>query len=465
MQVVSLSPADWVFMLFVLITLFCLATRRDVLLPTSLGLIATGTVLTGSLLEGLQVTFRAFIASTTDLAPVIIISSLIIMMTKTMEDMGSDKLMVAPLRKMLSTPNVSCWVISFSMLFLTWFIWPTPAVALLGALVVPLAITKGLQPIIAAMALSIFGKGMGLSSDLIIQAAPAVTSKLTKIPIADVISANLFIWAAVSGVAAITTFIIAYKTNRKAVSQDVSSALNSAATAKIEAAATAQSQAGSIGRIMAWAIPLALLSDIVCIFYYELKGAAASSLIGGTVVALTMISAAFHYKGKAFEKVMDHARGGWTFAIRTFGPVVLIAGFFWLGSDSLKDIIGDRNAQGLMFNWGYFIAAHIPINTFMVAVMVTLAGFLAAFNGSSFAALPVGVSIAMAFGKPIGADVAVLASMAQMAAMWTATIVPWSTLAVVASMTGVDPQDLARRNLLPTILGLAAGVVVTTLLA
>jgi C4-dicarboxylate transporter len=149
-----------------------------------------------------------------------------------------------------------------------------------------------------------------------------------------------------------------------------------------------------------------------------------------------------------------------------FGPVVIIAGFFWLGGDSLKDILKDKNAQGLMFDWGFYIAAHVPINTFMVSIMVTVAGILAAFDGSGYAAIPLGTSIAMALGKPIGANVAILASQAQMAAIWTgATLVPWGFLAVTASFAGVDPADLARRNMWPTLLGLGAGVIVTALLA
>ena len=67
--------------------------------------------------------------------------------------------------------------------------------------------------------------------------------------------------------------------------------------------------------------------------------------------------------------------------MKVFGPVVIIAGFFWLGRESKKEIIGDKNAQGLMFDWGYWIAAHVPINKFMVVVVVTIASMLAAFDG------------------------------------------------------------------------------------
>jgi len=388
------------------------------------------------------------------------------MMTKTMEDMGSDRLMVAPLRGLLSRPSVSYWVIGFAMLILSWFIWPTPAVALLGALVLPLAIVGGLPPMIAGMSLSIFGKGIGLSSDFIIQGTPSVTAKMTKIPVGDIISANIPIWATVSIVAATSAFFIARKAIKASKGSEAESTAGSLDMERRAAAATATIHASPIGKVMAWVIPLCLILDVYVMFDQKLKGGAATALVGGTVLGITMISSCFQYKGDAFAKVMDHARHGWMFAVKVFGPVVIIAGFFWLGGDSLKDILKDKAAEGLMFHWGYFLAAHLPINTFMVSLMVTIAGILAAFDGSGYAAIPLGTSIAMALGTPIHANVAILASQAQMAAIWTgATLVPWGFLAVTASFAGVDPADLARRNMWPTLLGLAAGVVVTACLA
>ena len=453
-------------MFFVLVTLICLATRRDALLPTSIGLLVVGSILKGSLVGGVMVAFNAIMAATTDLLNIIIVIALVVMMTETMQDMGSDRLMVAPLRGLLSRPSVSYWVIGFAMLVLSWFIWPTPAVALLGALVLPLAIVGGLPPLIAGMSLSIFGKGIGLSSDFIIQGTPSVTAKMTKIPVAEVISANVPIWATVSLVAAVSAFFIARNAIKASKGSEKEISASSLDMEKRAAAANATINASPIGKVMAWLIPLALVLDVYVMFDQKLKGGAATALVGGTVLSLTMISSCFQYKNDAFAKVMDHARHGWMFAVKVFGPVVIIAGFFWLGGDSLKDILKDRAAEGPMFHWGYFLAAHLPINTFMVSLMVTVAGILAAFDGSGYAAIPLGTSIAMALGKPIGANVAILASQAQMAAIWTgATLVPWGFLAVTASFAGVDPADLARRNLWPTLLGLAAGVVVTACLA
>jgi len=469
MHSISLSMADWVFMLFVALTLGCLATRRDALLPTSIGLVTVGSILKGSLIGGLIVTFNAITAATSDLLNIIIVIALIVMMTKTLTDMGSDRLMAAPIRKLLGNAYVSYWVIGLVMMILSWFIWPSPAAPLLGALIVPLALTSGLPPMIAAMAISIFGKGVALSSDFIIQGSPAVTAKLTNIPIDLIITASIPVWATVSIVAVATSYFIAVRTIRRSKScqqGQLDACIDIEDTQSKATDTTGINHASLIGRVMAWVIPIALLTDIYYMGVLSLRGGKATALIGGTVLLLTMISCIFQYKDDSFSKAMEHAREGWMFAVRVFGPIVIIAGFFWLGGDSIKDILGDRNAQGLMFDWGYWIAAHVPLNKFMVSVVVTIASVLGAFDGSGYAAIPLGASIGMALGKPIGANIAVLAVQAQMAAIWTgATLVPWGFLAVAAAITGVDPKDLARRNLWPTLLGLTAGIIVTTIMA
>jgi len=157
----------------------------------------------------------SLLASTNDLSNIIIVIALIVMMTKAMEDMGTDRLMVAPIRGLLGNAYISYWVIGLAMLVLSWFIWPTPAAPLLGALVVPLAIASGLPPMIAAMSMSIFGKGVGLSSDFVIQGMPAVTAKMTGLPVEQIIATSIPAWATVSVVAIVVSYVFAVRSIRR----------------------------------------------------------------------------------------------------------------------------------------------------------------------------------------------------------------------------------------------------------
>ena len=68
------------------------------------------------------------------------------------------------------------------------FLWPSPAVALVGAIVLPIAVQSGLTPLAAAMAMNLFGHGFALSYDAVIQGAPAISAGAADISTADILS-------------------------------------------------------------------------------------------------------------------------------------------------------------------------------------------------------------------------------------------------------------------------------------
>lgn len=56
------------------------------------------------------------------------------------------------------------------MFLFSLFLWPSPSVALVGAIMIPFAVRAGLSPLAAAMAMNLFGHGFALSYDVVIQA-------------------------------------------------------------------------------------------------------------------------------------------------------------------------------------------------------------------------------------------------------------------------------------------------------
>ncbi len=463
---VNLSIADWVYLAFIVIIFVCLATRRDALLPTLAGLFLTSLALKGgNLLEGVLVTYKAILAAGTDLLNIILIVAAITTMTGIMADMGTDRIMVAPAKKMLRNPVMSFVVLTIVTLLLSWVLRATPAVVLLGALLVPAAVVKGMSPLVAGMLLSIVGKGMALSSDFLSQGTPAFTAKVTKLPVAEVFAASVPIWATVSIVTMIGLCLVSRKLTRaEKEKREAGDVAHLEAYKEAHEAETAK--VTPFAKWMAVVIPLAFTCDIYAMVKWKLSGNDAMALMGGTFYIISFICGIIHYRKKAFDEVLEKARTGWIFAVKVFGPIVIISGFFWLGGDTLKGIVGDPKIQGLAFDWGYFIAEQMPINKFMIALLATVTSAFAAFDGSGYAAIPIGASIAMALGKPIGANLAYLVVMAQMSAIWVgATLVPWGFLAVTGSVTKVDPQDLARKSFIPVAAGLLAGVIVTSLLA
>ena len=104
-----------------------------------------------------------------------LVIALMVAMLKSIQTMGADFLMVSPLRPLMGRPKVAYWVLGGAMYAFALLFWPTPSTALVGVLLIPLAIQGGLPPMAAAMTVNIFGHGMALSGDLIIQGAPGLS--------------------------------------------------------------------------------------------------------------------------------------------------------------------------------------------------------------------------------------------------------------------------------------------------
>jgi hypothetical protein len=460
---IELSLADWMYMLTIITILVTLAMRKDALIPSVIGLITIGTIIKGNIFEGLVVGFNAISAATIDLLSIIMTIAFVVMMNKVMEEAGTYRVLIAPLRKFLSNPFIAYWVIGITCVLLALCIRSTSAVLLIGTLLVPVAIVSGMPRIVAGMILAIYGKGIALSGDFITQGTANMTAKATNLPIMVVFEGIVPVWAVTSLVAAFITTIIAYKVIRKRRGED-SDCEEMQEKAR---AAFSDVKASKIGKIMAVIMPLSYIGDILIMLNYKIfQGNNAIALIGGTTLLLAVVTAIFHYKTDAFNKLVEFSRQGWAFAFTVFGPVVIIAGLFWLGGDHIKTITGNPNLQGLTYDWGYWLAGHIPLSVAAVTAICMLASALAAFDGSGFAAIPLGATLAVSLGTAIGANVPYLVAGAVMAAIWTgATLVPWGFLAVSAAMAGVDAQELSRRNMIPCGLGLLGAYLTVVYLA
>ena len=76
----------------------------------------------------------------------------------------------------MKTPSAAWWTLGIFMFLVSLFLWPSPAVALVGAVLLPVTLKAGLSPLLAAMAMNLFGHGFALSWDAVIQGAPAVSA-------------------------------------------------------------------------------------------------------------------------------------------------------------------------------------------------------------------------------------------------------------------------------------------------
>jgi len=108
------------------------------------------------------------------------------------------------------------------------------------------------------------------------------------------------------------------------------------------------------------------------------------------------------------------------------------------------------------------LAGIVPLNRGIGAVTATVVGAITGLDGSGFSGISLVGSIAKLFSIAIGTGTATLTALGQVAAIWVGggTLIPWAVIPA-AAICGVDPFELARRNLKPVVIGL----IVTTIAA
>src|SRR5690606_15221767 len=152
-----------------------------------IGIFILGFIATQSLSESIMGVFNSFIYAIVELIGTILIISVIVGMSTVLTETGINQMMISPFTKFIKNPSLAYWIIGILMMIISWFFWPSPAVALIGVVLLPVAVEVGLPAIGVAMAMNLFGHGIALSSDFVIQGAPKLTSDAAGIPISEVI--------------------------------------------------------------------------------------------------------------------------------------------------------------------------------------------------------------------------------------------------------------------------------------
>lgn len=450
---VQLGVLHYIYILMVCVVIVTMVMKKDIVLPCIVGLFIMGYVASGSPIKGIQVIYNSLLASGGQFWNIIVIISLVVAMSQALKDIGADDLMMTPVKRVMVNQSAAFWGLGFVMLALSWLIWPSPAVALVGAIILPAAVKTGLPAIWAAVAMNLFGHGIALSSDYFIQGAPAITAQAAGAASSlDIMKASLPMWATMSVVTTVTAFIMMRRDMRKGVYASVSGTFDEQEKVK--------PVPGTY--LVAILTPLAFIADLLIMYIYKLKGGDATALIGGTaVIVMSLASVVTHGLSGSMEKVTDYLKEGFMFGIKIFAPVVVIGAFFFLGSeDTAKQILGSH-ATGLLSDLGTFLSQRVPLSKAPVILVQAVIGGLTGLDGSGFAGLPLVGSLAQTFSKAVSINREGLAALGQLTAVWVGggTIIPWSVIPV-AAICNVDAADLARKNIIPVLVGFAAAVLV-----
>lgn len=451
-----MTLAHWLYVAGILSVIVAMLFRRNVVIPSMIFTFLIGWNFNGSIINGILTIFNASLVAGQDLFNIFLIIALMVMMLKAISITGADELMVKPLKKLMVSPFVSYLVLIVSTYLISLFFWPTPAVPLIGALLVPVAVKTGLPPMLGAMALAFAGQGMALSGDVIIQGAPGLTAKAAGISEALATQYG----GILSIITGITAIVLGYLMTRHEINafsiEDCQAATGDTKDKCNEV--KGQQYAGVLLLILI----VAMAFVVFAMSHFQLKGGDASALLGGTAALVTIIASLLVHKGEGFDVICDYISDGFVFAFKVMGPIIPIAGFFFLGNSNTAARILGEGAPGYLFDIGQMLASSIQSNGFLAAFGILLVGMIAGLDGSGFVGLPMTGTLAGAIAGGNPQIAAVLGAVGQMGSVWSGggTIVAWSSLVAVAGIVGVPVMDLVRKNFVPVIAGLTVSTTI-----
>jgi len=459
---ITFTTGHWIYIATLLVVVFAMVMKRDVVLPCIVGIFLLGLSFHGSIVAGIMTVFSALLTAGIELFDIMLVIALMVAMLKSIQTMGADVLMVSPLRPLMKNPKVAFWVLGGAMYVFALLFWPTPATALVAVILLPVAVHAGLPPIAAAMSVNIFGHGMALSGDLVIQGAPGLSERsagLVEGAMLNEVAVLSLITGLVAGTIAYLITLPDY--GKKPVEGFTSQAIDEKNAKKVEVT--------GLSKAFAVIVPLVLLTIIAYMIFFDnpitgdpIRGGAATAMLGGTGAVLMILAGASRYGFKALEEVVGFIREGLLFAAKIFAPVIPIAGFFLMGSGAVSQILGEGAPQ-FLFDVGNFIANRLPLNAFALGFGNLFIGMLTGLDGSGFSGLPLTAGLAQALGGPAGVSVEGMAAIGQMGAVWTGggALTAWAFgLVATAGVAGINPIELARRNFIPVVIGLIVSTLV-----
>ena len=473
-----LTAAHWIYALFVVMVIITMAKRRDALIPCIVGTFVVGWAVTSTPLGAIGTVFKSAVVAARELLDIILVISIIGGLAASLESIGAERLMVAPARFLMKSPGIAFWVLGGVMLIASYFLWPSPATALVGAVLVPAAVAVRLPAISAAVTMNIFGHGIALSTDYVIQGAPNISAKAANVPVEALMKSQIPLIITMSIVTLAAAFVIARRDIKREAAREkgyaehepesIDSPLITNRTNNDSAAAKEVPSTSRLS-VTAWVaaitVPLSYLLVVVALVAFGIRGGEATTMIGGVTLLLVVVFTLLGHGVEGFELVPNFLIKGFTFGIKIFAPVIIIASFFYLGSPDIARQVFGEGARGLLFDLAQALSNVLPLNRVSVGIMETVTGIIVGLDGSGFAGLPLTGSLAGAFASAAHLRTETIAALGQIAAVWVGggCIIPWAVIPV-AAICRVSPQELAIKNLVPVILGLVATTIVAIIL-
>lgn len=500
----ELTAAHWIYLFGMVVIIGVMIARKNVVVPAVAATFFTAWAFTGNLATGLSSVFNASLTAAAELFSIFLIIALITSLLGALRAMGADKRMVLPFQKAMRNGSAAFLVIFAVTYFISLFFWPTPAVPLIGAILLPAAIRAGLPAMGGAVAIAIAGQGMALSSDYVIQVAPGLSAVAAGVDTSAVADRALVL-SLITGLVAIA---IAYLKIRPQIvapnpvlleewervgedgvlvdereevlvgGGDGDRAVPTSGRAGAPSLNYGEELTGNgvpvrRSKLFAVAVPAVFVAVVAYMvlgkftdMVPETSGGDAAGLVGGTA-ALLLLVATIALDGRGcLETCATHVVDGLVFAFKAMGVVIPIAGFFFIGNPDFAGRImtlgEDAPAPGFLFDLVSSVQHVIPNVPIVMGIGILLIGMATGLDGSGFSGLPLTGSLSGALGPASGVDAETLAAIGQMGAVWTGggTLIAWSSLLAVAGFARVSVLELVRQLFIPVVAGLLVATVV-----
>lgn len=516
---IQLTAAHWIYLAGIVVILITMAIRKNIVVPAVTATLLTAWAFSGSFITGLSSIFNASLTAAKELFNIFLIIAIVTAMLGALREMGADRMMVTPFRRVMRAGTSSFIVLAVVTYVISLFFWPTPAVPLVGAVLIPVAIRAGLSPLSVGMVIAICGQGMALSSDYIIKVAPGISAKAAGVD-PDAVADKAMVLSLIVGLTALAiTYFMQRRTWRTPSPELLREWENEAERSRDDDADTPDTSLGGGGaarkttpapppvtgpvvtdgttatatatvvmadpvqppeperkmlaaKLFAVLVPLVYFAFIVYLLLGKfttavppLKGGDAAAIVGGLAALLLFAASATNDKRNFLETSSQHVVDGLVFAFKAMGIVLPIAGFFFIGNgDFSAAILGmPADAKGPAFLFDLITAAQslVSPNPVVTAFAVLFVGLIAGLEGSGFSGLPLTGSLSGALAPVVDMDPATLAAIGQMGNIWSGggTLVAWSSLVAVAGFARVPVLTLARKCFLPVMSGLILATV------
>lgn len=446
-----LTAAHWAYLVITVLLFVALVRKKEIVILSIAGILLVTLIYSRDPVFAVQALCQSVLVGFRELLPIFIGISLILAMTNAIKASGAIAIISKPLSKLNVKPNAAFLGIGIGMFIISLLIWPSPAVALMGAFLIPLAGKLGLSTLYIAVAINIFGHGIALSGDFFIQGVPSIVAESAGLGSKDIMPYLIPLWAVMSVVTVIVAFIMLNRDRKRGLVVTEENA---------EAMPDNTNKRKAVTSIIITV--LLFVADIVAMILTNTTGDAATYLVSGTALIATCIICMICFKRKeSSDKAMEFVTKGFASTMKIFAPALVIIAFFSLGNESMAQLILGENAPGFIGDFVSVIVSSVKIPDGLLAFIQTLVGSIYSIDGSGFAGLTVIGEITHGYGVTLE-QLKLLISLGQIVIIWVGggTLIPWS-IVPVASVCKVSPMELAKKNLIPVL----SGLIVTTFFA